>query len=238
MLIASVMPSALLILCTGATFAGMERHLKDAIALNSDRRARYAELTDGRSDGLFRRLILSERALLPLARVIDAQAAPFVARGIPVVEADFVPMERVAPFGTPVPPAAPMGEAEQAAARAVLRAVYRDSGEGLEATVRSCALGLEELRLVEREAGLSFAMSRHLLESLGYAALHGLEHNRASDGETAGLVAAMVGLQRLGLVTLDPVGIDQQANAFHQQGLGVITNEMPVIPFEEELGAE
>jgi hypothetical protein len=225
-----------IVLFTGSAQTGMEQHLRDAIVLNTERRARYASVTEGRSDGLFRRLILSEQALLPLARLIDASAAPFVGEGIPVVQADFVPMDRVAPFGTPVPPTRAMSEDDMVAVRALLRRVYRDSGGGLEATVQTCAEALEELRLIEREAELSFSMCRHLIESLGYAALHGLEHNRASDGETARLVSVLVGLQRLGLVTLDPVGIDQQANVFHQQGLGIIANEMPLIPFEEELG--
>jgi hypothetical protein len=229
--------TTLLIALAGPAEAGMELHLREAIALNRARKERYSRLTGGRSDGLFRRLILSERALLPVARLVDAQAAPFIDRGIPVVASDFVSMERVAPFGTPVPPTLPMSDEHAAAARAILRELHRASGGGLEATVQACALALEELQLLERESELSFSMSRHLIESLGYAALNGLRHNRDSGGETAGLVRGLVALQRLGLVTLDPVGIDREANRFHQEGLGVIANEVPAIPFEEALAA-
>ncbi len=217
--------------------AGMAEHLEEAIALNTARKARYATLTDGRSDALFDRLIWNERALLPVAWVMDAQAAPFNAQGIGVVRDDFISMERVAPFGTPIPPTMPMSDDAAEHARAVLWQVYLDSGAGLQATVQACAEGLEELSLIEREAELSFVMSRHLIESLGYSALHGLEHNEASGGETEGLVAWLVGLQRLGLVTLDPVGIDRQANAFHVDGIGIIANDVPPIPFEDELAA-
>jgi hypothetical protein len=228
--------ATLMLALAGPAEAGMELHLREAIALNRARKERYARLTDGGSDGLFRRLIASEWVLLPVARLVDAQAAPFVAQGIPVVTSDFVPMESVAPFGTPVPPARAMSRADEAAARAILWRLVRRSNDGLEATAQACAQALEELRLLEGEAGLSFPMSRHLVESLGLAALHGLQHNQDSGGETAGLVRRLVGLQRLGLVTLDPVGIDRQANRFHQQGLGIIANEVPAIPFEEEWG--
>lgn len=233
----SVLLPSLLIALSAPAEAGMELHLREAVALNRERMVRYRELTDGRSDGLFRRLIRNERALLPLARAVDAWARPYNEQGVPVVSDDFVSMELVAPFGTPVEPALPMGELEAAAARDMLWELYRSSGGNLEATVEACAETLEELSLLEQEAGLGFPMSRHLVESLGYTALHGIEHNQASGGETATLVAVLVGLQRLGLVTLDPVGIDREANRFHQQGVGILTNEVPPIPFEAALEA-
>jgi hypothetical protein len=231
----SALLSSALLALTSTADAGMELHLREAVALNSDRMERYAALTDGRSDGLVHRLILNERALVPVARAIDAWARPYNERGIPVVQGDFVSMERAAPFGTSMEPTMPMGDVEEAATKALLWDLYRTSGGSLEATVDACAQTLDELTLIESEAGVVFPMSRHLVESLGYSALHGIEHNRASEGETAALVGALVGMQRLGLVTLDPVGIDRQANAFHQQGIGILVNDVPPIPFEEEL---
>jgi hypothetical protein len=229
---------SLALLLSGAGFPGMERHMLEAIALNRERMVSYGTLTDGRSDALFQRLILSERALVPLARVMDLQAAPFVEQGIPVVAADFVSMDGAAAFDTPMEPALPMGDVEAEAARALIRQLHRDSGEGLEATVEACAVTLRALDGLERDLGLVFPMSRHLVESLGYTALHGLAHNADSGGETEALVDGLVGLQRLGLRSLDPVGIDRQANTFHQEGIAVLVNELPPIPFEEELGRQ
>ncbi len=220
-----------------APFDGMERHLREAIVLNRSRAPRYAALTQGASDALFRRLILSEGALLPLARLVDRWAAPFVAQGIPVVVDDFVPMARVPAFGRPIEPCLPMGTLEAEAARSVLRRLHRDSALGLPATVLASAAALRALHQLEEAQGLRYPMSVHLVESLGLCALHGIAHNSASGGETAALVATLVGLQRLGLVTLDPVDIYRRANRFHQEGLGIIVNEVPAIPFQAELRA-
>src|SRR5687767_11786773 len=81
----------------GPCFAG---HLREAMALNRERAAGYAALSDGQSRSLSRLLIGSEALTMGLAVGLEAAAAPYWHAGIPILCADFVPMDGAAPMQT------------------------------------------------------------------------------------------------------------------------------------------
>ena len=74
-------------------------------------------------------------------------------------------------------------------------------------------------------------MTKHLVESLGLAAMNALDYAERSGGETLKLSRTFIRFQGLGL--LGSVGIDRKAQAFHQQGIGIVVNDVPPIPFAE-----
>nr|MBA2571563.1 hypothetical protein [Gemmatimonadota bacterium] len=69
-----------------------ETHLREAIALNRERLPLYAQLTDGASLPISRRLIRAELLALPLARYFDRRAQPYERAGIPLLSEAFVSM--------------------------------------------------------------------------------------------------------------------------------------------------
>lgn len=74
---------------------GLTEHLSDAIRLNRALRAGYAAAGGPWAAWLSRTLVALERGLLPAARVLDRQAAPFWAEGVPVVRGDLASMRDV-----------------------------------------------------------------------------------------------------------------------------------------------
>jgi len=70
-----------------------EQHLRDAIALNRERKPIYAQMSSGRSKLISNILILSERITLPFARSFDKRAHKWNRSNINVVTSDFVSME-------------------------------------------------------------------------------------------------------------------------------------------------
>ncbi len=81
-----------------ADVEGFSKHLRDAIASNSDRLPRYAKLTRGQSRLLSRTLIGVEYLSLGIAWWLEWHAAPYRAAGIPILVADFTPMRHTPPF--------------------------------------------------------------------------------------------------------------------------------------------
>ena len=139
-----------------------ERHVREAIALNEARAPLYSELSGGASRAISRRLILLERAVLPLARVFDRRAAPR-SRGprMPVLEALFAPMENATAVAGSSPPRAlaPIQVPRPRTIGRRVRAEYKARGsDGARDALAA------ELAALEDATGTE-CLTRHLLES-------------------------------------------------------------------------
>ena len=213
--------------------SGMAEHLRHAIAVNRHRSARYAVATDGRSAPLSAQLIGLERATLPIAMVLDRRAQPFNRRGIDVVVGDFVPMHPLPPWdqaprwtGVSTAPA-------RRDLRRTLRALARD-GRGMARDGRWMDLAnhvaecLADLHTLEHEQAAHFAMTAHLLESIGFAARNADRTTRA-DPDVQPLARDLMRVQLVGLRVA--IALDLQAQHLHTLNVGILVNDVPAIPF-------
>lgn len=216
---------------------GLAEHLHDAIASNRERRDYYAGRSNGASRALSDQLIRLERLTLPFAMYFDAQARRFNRQGIPIVERDLVPMSGVRPADTPP-------SHRNVASKADLQRLdgwldtYREAtsaaleGRDFQRIGQLTAGLLSQLEGLETTADAHFAMTRHMVESVGYAALHALDYRVASSGETDDLAARFIKLQAFGLT--GTVAIDRKAQDLHRRGIGILVNDVPDIPFLKE----
>lgn len=213
---------------------GFAQHLRDAIAVNGERRGVYAGLTEGRSRRLSNLLIASERLLLPAAILLDARAKRWNRRGVGVVAADFVPMEGLPPAEQPprYTGCAPKEAADK------LRRELQELGKAVrggareaayEEVQRHCRRFLAELEEEQERLGAHFAMVAHLVESVGFAAMNAPRWSEESAGETLGLSRQLILLQSLSLVP--GVSFDVMAQELHREGCGILFNDVPAIPF-------
>lgn len=213
------------------------QHLSDAIALNTRRRPYYACRTGGRSRALSTMLIAAERALLPFAALVDAWALPFQREGVPIVRSDFVSMDGATPADTPPRHAATMTTAHRTQLLARLRRWRRTVitsllHTDLEAVCKTSHALLVALDGFERAWRVHVAMCRHLVESAALAALHGIDYAAATNGRTYGLTRVLVGGQAA--VATWAVHLDERAQALHRDGVGILVNDLPPIPFRRE----
>ena len=201
--------------------------------MNTERSDRYAEATDGASRSLSTVLITTENATLPVAKWLDSRARPFNARGIPIVHNDFVPMHPIPAWDAPTPFMAVASPAALWQVSAIVRAL-RHTGhrwarrDAFVAVAEGTAHALDRVRNIERAQQAHFAMTRHLLESLGFAATHAETYTR-QDPETTSLARDLVRLQLVGLRLA--IGIDGRAQHLHKRGIGIVVNDVPPIPF-------
>ncbi len=225
---AAVAPSPL----TGASgFAG---HLRDAIALNRERRSYYENLSGGASVAVSNRLIAQERMALLAAGTFDDRARPFEAQGVPVVSGSFVSMSLAPPAATPCIGAAVADAAILASARGLLAEISTDIHAALKQddfrrVAEVCERALVRLEELEIRSGSHFAMCRHIVESLGFGAVVAIDCAARTGGATAGLSRDLVAIQTLALG--GAVETDSQAQAIQARGIGILVNDLPPIPF-------
>lgn len=199
----------------------------EAIALNEARAPRYSSLTDGASLAISRRLILSERALLPVARWFDRSTRRWERAGIPILEEIFVPMATAPAFaerGSEI-----RGAGNPALDRTVRRRVmrsYRDAGfEGAAIVLR------DAIDALSAEPGMD-CLVRHLLESAYRLAMLAPWHIEAA--RERGLASPRWLLSLLLRLHLWGLGrardIDARARTLQARGIPILAQDLPPIP--------
>lgn len=205
-------------------------HMREAIALNQERLPLYAQLTNGVSLPISRRLIRAEQLAIPIALWFDRAAMPYEARGIPLLSDAFVSMERAPAFAAspPLPPAPPRLLAPREAwqlGRSVTRA-YRQRGWGEAALVLDAALD------AMADAPCYACMVRHLLESALRVALLAPHHAAQAEQHglrgTAGLSWRLVWLHLMALS--QAAALDQQAAPLQARGVPIVCQDVPRVP--------
>ena len=161
-------------------------HLKDAIEVNSERKELYARMSSNRSLWVSWSLILLEKTAILIAWLIDRKASKFQKIGIPIIANDFVQMQPL-----PLHDTAPLycRQADKQTLRQIARElknyrksmkVYVDNGDFIAAAKISYDF-LQHIRQVEEEHQCHFAMTRHLIESIGFAVLHAPQYAKVSE---------------------------------------------------------
>lgn len=213
-----------------------EIHLREAIALNRQRRAYYIARTAGKARLLSHWLVASEQVCLPVARYFDKRAKLYIQQGVPVVKNDFVDMADVADVEQKTRYRGIASHSTRTEVRNLLRRAKREGRSllGRADYAAICVLladALHQLEEIEAACRAHFAMSQHVLESTGLAALHAPQYI-ASDASVGKLCRQLVGIQ---LYLLEgSVLMDSLAQPCHALGAGIIVNDVPAIPFLQE----
>ena len=217
--------------------SGLAEHLHKAIAVNRRRRPYYARKAGNTSWGLSTAMIAAETLLLPAAWMVDAWARHYHRQGVGIVRDDFVSMEAIFPKETPPRYRGRASRAQQQKVRSMLRRfrstvlLSKDRANFAALCHHTDAL-LDTVEQWERSWGVHWAMTKHLLESLGCTALHGIEYVEQTEGSTRRLTRCLLA----GHVVLLPAvaSLDIWAQSVHRCGAGILVNDVPPIPFPNE----
>lgn len=199
----------------------------EAIALNEARAPRYSSLTGGASLAISRRLILSERALLPVARWFDRRTRRWECAGIPILGEIFVPMDTAPAFAERGSEIRGHGNAplDGTVRHRVMRA-YRDAG------FAGAALALRAaIDALSAEPGMDCLM-RHLLESAYRLAM--LAPRQIDGARERGLASPRWLLSLLLRLHLWGLGrardLDARARPLQARGIPILAQDLPPIP--------
>lgn len=212
---------------------GFSLHMEEAISLYEDRRHVYSEESQGLSDELFKRLLAYQRMLLPIARYVDWRAKRFNMKGVGIVRDDFVPMSGAGDIYDSIVPAQPWRAEAEEFAKSIFLALRGYHPSEFDAISDAAYVALHDISVFEQETQIYLPMLKHVLESLGLAALHAGEYSELTNGDTDKLAKDFLALQMRALSS-QLITMDQLANGLHQLGIGVLINDLPPIPFENE----
>ena len=208
-----------------------EEHLREAIRINLARLPHYASLTGGRSVFVSKALIYSERLSVPFAKLPDLWSIPYRKRGIPIVELEFISMERIPPFSDRLPfnPQPLDRFVRRSGTRlilAFLTALIR--GGWKESRVRVH----KELRALESTPGFH-VMLRHVLESmLRIAALAPIHHRRSREQRlwiSPNLLSLHLYVSHLWALPF-ATWIDHRSAPLLAEGVPILFQDVPPIP--------
>ena len=209
-------------------------HLSDAISLNTARKIYYFHRTGAASAQLSDKLINEESSLLIPALLIDIKALFFRTQGADVVCADFVAMS-----GAGLPADRPRYPGRTAEAdfdkltdllRSTKNSTLKHINKGdFHMASASINKALQAISNLESQTEGSFCMTRHVLESAGYAANHAVTYQKNSAGRTDAIMSELIASQ---LQVIDSFGpeIDRGAQKIHRLDIGIICNDLPPIP--------
>lgn len=220
-----------LIWLTSAALAGpLATHLREAIALNRERRPLYAAVTDGESRPISRILLRQERIALLLSPLVDLPARRHQRAGIPLLEEDLASMSLTPPFqACRLPP--PVLDGYVPLPMATVEAELRLSLSGEDNFLAVAATGERWIVVSETELGLG-CMSRHLLESI--VAIAERAPARVAESEAAGLRDPSRLLRRVLRQHVRLLGaaerLDVRAAPLQAEGVAILCQDVPPIP--------
>ncbi len=215
---------------------GMAKHLLEAIVINVQRGFKYAKITKGRSLLLSMILVTSELMVLLPGLLFDLWGKKYNRLGIRVIAADFIPMNQANDFGTPMKfkGQTPKGDIKdlQYQMKVYAQTATRLAGEeNFRMVAAHTHHMLTQVEAMERYHCALLPMSRHILESIGFAAINALKYEDQSQKRTNAICRLMIQFQISGIGLALP--IDGLAQKSHMMGAGIIENDVPYIPFHE-----
>ena len=212
------------------------RHVLGAIVLNTRRGFRYAVQSKGRSLLVSIPLVLSEISALFAFGFFDLWGMKYNRRGIDIIIGDFVPMAKANSADSPLryTDVASAQEHKRLKTRrwAFIAELWGLNRAGnLAEVVETTHRFLQEILALENNTKSLFPMHRHVVESIGVAALNSQNYAAQSNGETKTLSRWFIAFQIVALFTSS--GNDRHAQKCHKLGIGIIEDDVPYIPFLE-----
>ena len=215
---------------------GMAKHILEAIVINIRRGFQYARITRGRSLLLSFIMVASELMVLLPAYLFDLWGKKYNRLGIRVIAADFISMSKANDFGTPLKfkgqtPSGDLKDLQYQMNNYVSAANKLAGEENFRLLAAHTSQMLQQVEAMERYHCALLPMSRHILESIGFAAINAMKYEDQSQKRTNRLCRLMIQFQISGIYLALP--IDKLAQKNHALGAGIIENDVPYIPFHE-----
>ncbi len=216
---------------------GLYEHLYEAICSHESRMPYYSKRSDGLSDPIFRKIAFLQRLNLPIAWYIDLQARRFQKAGVPIIIGDLVSMSTLPPkekaprsnSSMKPEPISSVRTKVKDFQKKVFSFLKRNEFSQVASATHELAL---YLRKIEQKHNAHLAMLVHMVDSLGYTALHAADYQKQTQGKTDNLARQFLTIQTFPLQECLPT--DQKAQSLHTRGIGVIVNDVPDIPFLKE----
>lgn len=207
-----------------------QKHITESISINKERKKIYSELTDGRSDRIFNKLIAYEYVTLAPATFFDLKALPYHKQGMDLFCHEFMSMIR-APKFDPAVRKTPSEQFKPFDWKFYKNRITEALDHGNAPEVRKVTL---EALLELKEQPHYYCFTRHFMESI-YRFAHFVPM-RAQEAEELGLkdpTKMMFNVMKLHTLGLkDCHGIDLWSQPIQMSGIPILCSEIPDLLFD------
>ena len=197
-------------------------HILDGIETNQRLRPRYKEITQGRSERIFRFLLSAEQLTLPLAYLQDRKTFIYQRSGIPLFRDEFLPMNQVEVHRSSASSAERIRIDTQKLWKVLSNCLNKDDWESFR------SLCLKEIQNLSGSPEYSHLV-RHLLESVYRCAyfLHGHEEEAQKKGllSPKKVVKGLIEFQLWGFPGM--ALLDDWCEPLQRDGVPIFKNELP-----------
>jgi len=213
-------------------------HIFSAIAINRRRKKYYSKLSKGKSDFLSFILNFYSFILIPISFFSDIYAKKFQRKGVNILTDDFIEMIEINLKTKKLGKSNVLKEQNFiflnikriCYLKKVKKLVKIKKLDEISALTNNFIKDIEEIEIKDN---CNIPMTKHLAESIGFMSLHGIEYSRLSNGKTLNFSLFLIKLHLLGLLT-SLKAIDLRAQKLFEDGVGIIINDIPSIPFTKE----
>lgn len=200
-------------------------HVRESISINKERKKVYSELTDGRSNRIFNKLIAYEYVTLAPATYFDLKALPYQKNGMDLFCHEFMSMNRTPDF-VPNNRRIPTEQFKPFDWKFYKNRITEalDHGDALE--VRRVTIeGLKELKAQPNY----YCFTRHFLESIYrfafFVPLRALQAEEMGLKDPTKMMFDVMKLHTLGI--RDCHGIDLWSQPIQMSGIPILCSEIP-----------
>ena len=213
-------------------WGALERHIREALHINTQRLPLYAKASGGKTTALSKKLMRYQKLSIFSAYWMDRYARRFQKHGVPIMQEDYVSMEATPTFRERfdgLPPR--LEELSQPDVGALVRALkHAKSGDDFALARTALRKALEE---VHSPSGFLCAY-RHLLESLLRIATLAEQHERFAREKGAPSPRKFSWFLYWAHLPLlkSTLGFDLQAAPIQASGIPFLANDFPPVPAE------
>ena len=207
-----------------------QEHVKESISINKSRKKVYSQLTDGRSDKIFNKLIAYEYITLAPATFFDLKALPYQKQGMDLFCHEFMSMIRTPNFD-PSTRRIPKEQFKPFDWKFYKGRITEALNHGDAAEVRRVTLeGLLELKAQPNY----YCFTRHFLESIyRFAHFVPLRAQQAEEFDLKDPTKMMFDVMKLHTLGLkDCHGIDLWSQPIQMSGIPILCSEIPDLMFD------
>lgn len=205
-------------------------HVRESISINSERRKVYAELTDGKSDRIFNKLIAYEYVTLAPATYYDLRALPYQRNGMELFCHEFMSMIRTPRFdpSTRIIPRETFRPFDwKSYKKRIVKAINNQSATEVKKVT------LEALIELKKQPNY-YCFTRHFIESIyRFAHFTPIRSEQAEEMNLKDPKKLMFAVMKLHTVAIkDCHGIDMWSQPIQKSGIPILCTEIPDLMFD------
>lgn len=215
-------------------WGALERHIREALYINTQRLPLYSQASGGKTASLSRKLMRYQKMSIFSAHWMDRYARKFQRHGVPIMQEDYVSMEATPAFRERFEGSPPRLEQLR---RPDVHALVRDLKRAKASDDFSQARAVLRKALEEVHAPQGFLCAyRHLLESLLRISTLAEQHERLAREKGAPSPRKFSWFLYWGHLPLlkSTLAFDVQAAPIQAEGVPFLANDFPPVPAESE----